>query len=172
MIALDIKLNTIGEVDFTKGTITLPMDEWEKWESDKRKLAELINYMQDQLKAWDANHGKSKHYVIMNNEGLIVAECDDNTLLEQAIIVAKKDLYDEHKKVEEKIAALEQMTISYHQAKEELGKIKSELEYTKSELTIIESNCSKVKDIIIELRSRWYLRFLYNTFTKILNILL
>jgi hypothetical protein len=151
----DIKLNTIGNVDFTKGTITLPMKEWEKWETNKRKLAELINYMQDQLKAWDANHNASKHYVFMNNERLILAECDDNSLLEQAIIKAKNDLYEEHKMLEDKI--------------KELDKVSSELRGVKSRLDYVGGGCSYVKNKLVELRSKWYLRPLWNTITDLIE---
>lgn len=151
----DIKLNTIGDVDFTKGTITLPIKEWEKWESDKRKLAELINYMQDQLKAWDAHHFVDKHHVFMNSERLILAECDDNTLLEQAIIAAKKDLYEEHQKLEDKI--------------EELDKVSSELRGVKSRLNYVGDECSYVKNKLVELRSKWYLRPLWNTITDLIE---
>jgi len=151
----DIKFNTIGDVDFTKGTITLPMKEWEKWEADKRKLAELINYMQTQLKTWDAKHNVAKHYVFMNNERLILAECDDNTLLEQAIIKAKRDLYEEHATLEDKL--------------KELDKVSSELRGVNSRLDYVGGGCSYVKMKLIELRSKWYLKPLWDTITDLIE---
>jgi DNA repair exonuclease SbcCD ATPase subunit len=179
----DIKLNTVGSVDFEKGTVTLPFNEWEKYESNKKELARLINYMQDQIKIWDSKHGASKHTIMMNGDHLILAEYDENTQLEKAIIQAKKDLYEEHKELEESYAQRRKLEKQLDEMEKELYIKRSKIEDLKDSIKLIQEEKSKLKQEITRLAitadsihsrctkmiTKWYSRLFKNDLLRIIE---